>query len=143
MTYEYIWVTYGWYTRTYECHTDDIQGHASDVSITYEWRTDDIREQTNYIPLNMSTYEWHTDDIRVDIQMTYVYMQVKYEWHANEIKNVKGYKGFGAYISQCSTLFVLKKLLWMIANDWLLGCSDYHTFYKNILKLNYSVWEPK
>ena len=65
MTYEYIPVTCGWHTSTYQWHTDDIRVHTS----TYRWHT--------------STYEWHTDDIRVhtdDIQvhMSDIRMAVTY-----------------------------------------------------------------
>ena len=61
MTYEYIRVTYGWYTSTCEWHMDDIQVHTSDVRMTYE-----------YIQV---TFGWHTSRVHTsDIQMAC-------EWH--------------------------------------------------------------
>ena len=82
--YEYIWVTYGWHTSTYEWHA----WHTS----TYEWHTNDIRVHTSDIPMAYkyirvtcqyiwvtygwytSTYEWHTDDMSTN------------EWYTNDIR---------------------------------------------------------
>ena len=63
MTYEYIRVTHGWHTSTYEQHTDDIRIHTSDIRMTYEyiWVT---------YGWHTSTYEWNTNDIRVHIGKT-------------------------------------------------------------------------
>ena len=36
ITYEYIQVTYGLNTSTYQSHTDGMQVHASDIWMTYE-----------------------------------------------------------------------------------------------------------
>ena len=47
---------------------------------------DDIRVCTSDIPLHRSTYGWHMNDTRI-----------AYERHANDIRNIKPYKGFGAF----------------------------------------------
>ena len=98
---------------TYKCHAS-----------TYEWHKNDIRV--------------HTDNIRVhtsDIWMTYKRHTSIYEWYTNDtrvhtigIKYIKLYQGFGAFMLWFWTLFVVKTLL----DFWLLGWSDYHTFYDNI-----------
>ena len=59
VTYEYIRVTYGWHTSTYEWLKDDIRVHMSKIrmhTITYEWHRDDIPVHTNDIRM---TYGWH------------------------------------------------------------------------------------
>ena len=66
MTTEYIRVTYGWHTSTYEWHTDDIRL----LRVTYGWNT--------------SAYDWHTNDIRVYIDKIWAHtndMQMTCEWH--------------------------------------------------------------
>ena len=119
MSYKFIRVTCGWHTRTYEWHTNDIREHISDIQMTYEWHT--------------SKYNWHTNDT-----------QMAYELHANDIRNIKFYKGFGAFRSLFSKLFVVKTLIYAGANGfWSLGCFHSHTFYSNIPKFNYKVWEAE
>ena len=56
ITYEYIWVTYGWDTNTYQWHTDDIRVQRSGIRMAWV-HTSDIRMTYEYIPV---TYGWHT-----------------------------------------------------------------------------------
>ena len=56
MIYEYIRVTYGWHTSTYERHTDDIRVHTSDIRLTYEY----IRMTYGWHEYIRLTYGWHT-----------------------------------------------------------------------------------
>ena len=77
MIYEYIHVTYGWHTNN--C----------------KWDTDDIRVHTNNMPSHTNTYEWRKDDVRVHTS----YIKMVYDWHANNIRNIKPYKRFGAFRS--------------------------------------------
>ena len=37
-------------------------------------------------------------------------VQMACEWHANDMRNFKPYKGFGAFRSWCSKLFAVKTL---------------------------------
>ena len=53
------------------------------IQVTYGWYT--------------STYEWHTKGIWVHIDKTQVHIQMACKWHASDIKNIKPYKGFGAF----------------------------------------------
>ena len=76
---------------TYEWYMDDIPVtyHLYGfIRVTYEWHMSD------------SLYDWHKDDTRVE-----------YEWHASDIRNVKLYKGSGAFIFCFLALFVGKTLL--------------------------------
>ena len=73
---EYIRVTYGWHTSTYEWHTDYIRVTYGWHTSTYEWRT--IRYeyiQVTYV-WSTSSYDWHTT--------TYEYIRVTYEWHNSD-----------------------------------------------------------
>ena len=113
MAYEYIWVTYGWHASKYEWNTGDIRVTYEYV---YEWHTDDIRVHTRDIPVYTITYEWYAADIQVhtsDLPMTYKYRQIIHEYirvtyerhmsglrvHTIGIRNIKTYKGFGAFRS--------------------------------------------
>ena len=51
-------------------------------------------------------------------------------------KIILNYIAFEAFISPFSISFVVRKLLYVVANDFLLlGCSDFCTFVLNIFKL--------
>ena len=54
MAYEYIRVTHGWHTNTYEWYMDDIRVHRSDIVMTYKY----IR--VTYV-WHTNTFEWHTE----------------------------------------------------------------------------------
>ena len=63
------------------------------IVVTYGWNTSKYEWHT-------ITYDGHTNDIRM-----------AYEWHANDIRNIKLYKGFGTFRLYFSTLYVVERLL--------------------------------
>ena len=97
MTYEYIRVTYQWHTGTYEWHTNSIRLHTSNIGMTYDY----IR--VTYV-WHTSTYEWHSSI---------------YEWHATDMQNkIKLCIAFEAFRSKFSISFVVRTLLYVVANDF-------------------------
>ena len=78
-----------------------------------------------------TTYQWYTDDIRVhtsDIRMTYEYIRLTCKWHANNIRNIKSYKGLELLDRNFQNSLWLKhcfRRLQMIFGYY----SDSHTFY--------------
>ena len=108
MAYEYMRVTYVWYT-------DDIRVHTSDIRVAYIWHMSEIRMTYEYIQV---TYEWHTDNI-----------QVIYGWYTSDIrvhkndtrmtcKTILNCIAFEAFISSFSVWFVVRTLLYVVANNF-------------------------
>ena len=100
-------MTYGWHTSTYEWHKDDIRVHTNDIRMAYEY-TQMIYEHMSDIWMIYEhirvTYEWHTSGIRVYT----IDIQIAYEWLENDIRNIKLYKGFGAFRSNFQNFLWLK-----------------------------------
>ena len=123
MTYEYI--TYRWHTSTSEWHTSTYEWHTDDIQ-TYNLRvhTTDIRMTYEYMRLK---YGWHMDGIWVKYGWHASSMRMTYKWHTyawftNDIRTtckiILICIVFKAFISSFSTSFVVRTLLYVVANDF-------------------------